>query len=297
MRIGDKLKETGQFVSLEFFPPKEREKWPGFFDVVQKLRPIEPLFVSVTYGAGGTTQAYTLELVNRLKNEYCLEPMAHLTCVGASEENIHHFLTELRRNNIMNVLALRGDPPKGQETFVPDSETFQHASDLVSFIRSYYPEFSVGVAGYPEVHPEAESMEQDLKYLKLKLDEGSDFVVTQLFFDNDRYFSFVDKVRAMGIDAPIIPGVLPVLSLNVLKRIASLCGAEVPEHYLAELEEADASGGAEAVAKVGVRYAREQARDLLARGAPGVHLYTLNKAEACREIVADLDVSHGLEEC
>jgi methylenetetrahydrofolate reductase (NADPH) len=276
------------FVSLEFFPPKEREAWAGFFEVVERLLPVRPLFVSVTYGAGGSTHAHTLEIVSRLKTAYGLEPMAHLTCVGASKEKIRGFLDGLAAAGVDNVLALRGDPPKGQEQFVPDSEDFQHASDLVAFIRREYPGLAIGVAGYPECHPEAPSARADLDFLRRKIALGGDFTVTQLFFDNDCYFAFVDKVRQMGVTVPIVPGVLPVMSLASVKRLASLCGASLPPAYLAELEAADAAGGPAAVAEVGIVHARKQAQDLIDRGAPGVHLYTLNKAEAVLSIVSGL---------
>jgi len=288
VRIRDLMEAKRPFVSLEFFPPKERDAWAGFFQVVERLLPVHPLFVSVTYGAGGSTHAHTLEIVSRLKGAYGLEPMAHLTCVGASRDKIRGFLDALEEAGVGNVLALRGDPPKGQTHFVPDSEDFQHAGDLVSFIRQEYPRLGIGVAGYPERHPEAVSAAADLEYLHQKLTAGGDFAVTQLFFDNDKYFSFVEKARAVGITAPIVPGVLPVLSLASIKRFAGLCGATLPAAYMAELERADAAGGAAAVAEVGIAYAREQARDLIARGAPGVHLYTLNKAEAVLSIVSGL---------
>ncbi|MFU2209763.1 methylenetetrahydrofolate reductase [NAD(P)H] [Solidesulfovibrio sp. C21] len=290
MRIKELIQAKRPFVSLEFFPPKQREAWAGFFEVVERLLPVHPLFVSVTYGAGGSTHAHTLEIVSRLKTAYGLEPMAHLTCVGASREKIRGFLDALAEAGVDNVLALRGDPPKGQEAFVPDSDDFQHASDLVSFIRQERPGLGIGVAGYPECHPAAVSPEADLEFLRQKICLGGDFVVSQLFFDNDAYFGFVDRCRAAGIDVPIIPGVLPVMSLASIKRLAGLCGAHLPPAYLAELERADAAGGNAAVAEAGIAYARRQARDLIARGAPGVHLYTLNKAEAVLSIVAGLDL-------
>lgn len=290
MRIRDLIEAKRPFVSLEFFPPKEREAWAGFFEVVERLLVVHPLFVSVTYGAGGSTHAHTLEIVSRLKTAYGLEPMAHLTCVGASREKIRGFCDALAEAGVDNVLALRGDPPRGQEHFVPDSEDFKHATDLVAFIRQEYPRLGIGVAGYPECHPEAVSPEADLEYLGQKIALGGNFIVTQLFFDNDLYFDFVARARAAGIAVPMVPGVLPVLSLASAKRMASMCGASLPETYMAELARADAAGGADAVAKVGVAYAREQARDLIARGAPGVHLYTLNKAEAVLSIVSGLDV-------
>jgi methylenetetrahydrofolate reductase (NADPH) len=288
MKIIDLLRQQKPFVSLEFFPPKEKSAWPGFFDVVNRLRPTSPLFVSVTYGAGGSTQANTLEIVSRMKREHGLEPMAHLTCVGASEKNIRAFLDALVDSGVENVLALRGDPPRGQTDFVPDSDQFRHASDLVAFIRAEYPGLCIGVAAYPEVHPAAESPEKDLEYLGLKIRAGGDFAVTQLFFDNRLYFGFVAKARAAGIDVPMLPGVLPVNSLAGVKRMLTFCGASMPPDYLAELEAADASGDGAAVAECGVAYATRQSRELLSGGAPGVHLYTLNKAEACLKIIGGL---------
>jgi methylenetetrahydrofolate reductase (NADPH) len=289
VRISDLLHRDKPFVSLEFFPPKEQEAWPAFFAEVAQLRAVNPLFVSVTYGAGGGTQANTLELVTRLRQDHGFTPMAHLTCVGASEENLRRFLDSLGHSDIANVLALRGDPPQGQPDFKPENAAFQHASDLAEFISRAYPGLGIGVAGYPEKHPQAASLDQDLGYLKLKLDKGGSFVITQMFFDNRHYFDFVAKARARGIEAPIIPGVLPIMNLASIKRILSLCGATMPPDYLAELEAASEKGGPEAVRRVGVAFAKKQVRDLLAQGAPGVHLYTLNKAQACLEIVDGLE--------
>lgn len=292
MRITDaiaaKAANGKQFISLEFFPPKEKTSWPSFFEVVGRLRAIDPLFVSVTYGAGGSTQAHTLEIVSRLKQEYAMEPMAHLTCVGAAESSLRSFMDGLAKVGVQNVLALRGDPPKGQTEFVPDSEEFRYASDLVRFIKAAYPEFGVGVAGYPEKHPQAPCMADDLANLKLKLDAGGDFIISQLFFDNAVYFDFVGKLRAMGVSAPVVPGVLPILNLSSVKRILSLCGASISPEYLEALEKAESLGGPEAVAEFGTQFAKRQCKELLAGGAPGVHLYTLNKADACLKIAEGL---------
>lgn len=288
MRISDLLARDKPFLSLEFFPPKEKEAWPAFFQEVEQLTSLNPAFVSVTYGAGGSTQVNTLELVTRLKQDFGLNPMAHLTCVGASEESLRVFLDALCAAGIDNVLALRGDPPQGQADFKAENAAFQHASDLAGFIHQAYPAMGVGVAGYPEKHPQAPSLEADLEFLAVKIACGGAFVITQLFFDNDFYFEFVDKARAKGITAPIVPGVLPILNLASVKRILSLCGATLPPAYLAQLEAASDSGGAEAVRRTGVAYAKAQVRDLLKRGAPGIHLYTLNKAQACLDIVEGL---------
>lgn len=287
MRIADLLQREDPFLSLEFFPPKDRAQWPGFFDVVRQLTTLAPLFCSVTYGAGGSTQHNTLEIVTRMKQEYGLEPLAHLTCVGADATRIETFVRGLQDGGVSNVLALRGDPPRGETTFTPDSEVFQHGSDLVTFIRSRFPDMCVGVAGYPEKHPEAVSLEVDLEHLRHKVACGADFVITQLFFDNDAYFDFVQRVRAAGITIPILPGVLPVQNLGALKRMLSFCGATVPEEYLRDLEQVQERYGDSGVRGLGLGFARRQIRNLLDRGAPGVHLYTLNKADTCLEIWKD----------
>jgi methylenetetrahydrofolate reductase (NADPH) len=288
MKIADLIGRGKQFISLEFFPPKERSEWPAFFAVAQRLSRLNPLFASVTYGAGGSTQGDTLEIVTRLKREYGLETMAHLTCVGADPVVVNGFLDELLRAGVHNVLALRGDLPAGAPPDQSVSKTLAHASDLVGLIRADHAGIGIGVAGYPEMHPEAVSPETDLQYLKMKLDLGGEFAITQLFFDNGRYLDFVARARAIGIDKPIIPGILPVVSLKVIRRIVGLCGSELPPAYQAQLEEADAKGGAAAVQKLGIAYARRQAEELLAAGVPGVHIYTLNRDEAVLELVQGL---------
>ena len=293
MRIAQLLQRQEPFLSLEFFPPKDRAQWPGFFDVVRQLKELAPLFCSVTYGAGGGTQHNTLEIVTRMKQEYGLEPLAHLTCVGADRARLGSFLTGLADGGVENVLALRGDPPRGETSFTPDSEEFQHGSDLVSYIRGEFPDLCIGVAGYPEKHPEAPSMEDDLERLRHKVACGADFVITQLFFDNDRYFEFVDRARAAGIGVPIIPGVLPVQNLAALKRMLSFCGASVPEGYMRDLEHVQQAYGESGVRGLGLGYAKNQIRNLLDRGAPGVHLYTLNKADTCLEIRKDFPRRDG----
>ncbi|MBP9944099.1 MAG: methylenetetrahydrofolate reductase [NAD(P)H] [Desulfomicrobium sp.] len=293
MRIAQLLQRQEPFLSLEFFPPKDRAQWPGFFDVVRQLKELAPLFCSVTYGAGGGTQHNTLEIVTRMKQEYGLEPLAHLTCVGADRARLGSFLSALADGGVENVLALRGDPPRGETSFTPDSEEFQHGSDLVSYIRGEFPDLCIGVAGYPEKHPEAPSMEDDLERLRHKVACGADFVITQLFFDNDRYFEFVDRARAEGIGVPIIPGVLPVQNLAALKRMLSFCGASVPEGYMRDLEHVQQAYGESGVRGLGLGYAKNQIRNLLDRGAPGVHLYTLNKADTCLEIRKDFPRRDG----
>lgn len=291
MKIIDLISHNKQFISLEFFPPKTREDWPAFFKSVKRLAQLKPLFASVTYGAGGSAHAESLEIVTRLQQEYGLETMAHLTCIGSKSGEVTRFLDDLAAAGVGNVLALRGDLPIDETVDTSYSPALQYASDLVTLIRTSYPALGIGVAGYPEVHPEAETLDTDLSMLKLKLDNGADFAITQLFFDNSLYHSFVKRARKAGISRPIIPGILPVVSLKVIKRIVSLCGASIPADFLAELEQADLAGGAAEVQKVGVAHARRQTQELLDAGVPGVHLYTLNRAEVVLDLVDGLKLN------
>lgn len=290
MKIIDLISPNKKFISLEFFPPKARQDWPAFFQTVERLARLDPLFASVTYGAGGSTNADSLEIVTRIQQEYGLETMAHLTCIGSSTGEIDRFLGDLAAAGVDNVLALRGDLPLDGSVDVSSPSPLQYASDQVTLIRSSFPAMGIGVAGYPEVHPEAESLHADLAFLKLKLDIGADFAITQLFFDNSFYFNFVKRAREAGITKPIIPGILPVVSLKVIKRIVSLCGASIPDEFLTDLEQADQEGGAAAVQKVGVAHARRQIQELLEAGVPGVHIYTLNRAEVVVELVEGLEL-------
>jgi len=288
MKIIDSINRNKQFISLEFFPPKKREDWPTFFLTVQRLAGLKPLFASVTYGAGGSTNVDTLEIVTRIQQEYGIETMAHLTCLGSKAEEVTRFLADLAAAGVNNVLALRGDLPQDGSVETPLPSPLQYASDLVRLIQTSFPAMGISVAGYPEVHPEAASLEADLSFLKLKMDCGADFAITQLFFDNSLYHTFVKRVRETGITMPIIPGILPVVSLKVIKRIVSLCGASIPAGFLAELEKADQEGGTAAVQKIGIAHARRQARELLESGVPGVHIYTLNRAEVVLDLVGGL---------
>ncbi|MEA1995127.1 MAG: methylenetetrahydrofolate reductase [NAD(P)H] [Campylobacterota bacterium] len=283
MHIIDLMDNKKPFVSLEFFPPKDQTLWPNFFETVEKLKIVNPLFVSVTCGALGSSQEYTKEITICLKEKLDLEPMAHLTCIGNSTDKLHSFLKAILNARVDNVLAMRGDFPQ-DKTFNYEKGEFKHASDLVSFLRKHYPQFGIAVASYPEGHPESFSLEEDLKFLKLKLDEGADFAITQLFFDNNIYWNFLERVRDLGIDKPIVPGILPVTSLTALERILSQCGASIPKQFLRDLHIADEKGGAEAVRALGIKYATMQIKELLDRGVPGVHIYTLNRVKACLNI-------------
>lgn len=286
MKIIDKILRSGPFYSLEFFPPKEAENWPVFFQTVEELRALAPLFVSVTYGAGGGTRAFTLEITGELAKRG-FTPMAHLTCVGASGESILDYVGKLEDAGVTNILALRGDVPQGQSIDWKCCE-FSYASDLVGFVRSAYPDFGIGVAAYLTPHPESASFAQDRKASAFKLRQGSDFAVTQLFFDPREYFEYVEQMQALGIDKPILPGVLPISSFATLRRVLSLSGCNIPAKLYLTLEEADRKGGAEAVREAGICYAVQQIRSLLDGGAPGIHLYTLNKADTCLRIAEEV---------
>ncbi len=305
MRIGAMIEQSGPFVSFEFFPPKDKAQWPAFYAEVEKLEAARPLFVSVTYGAGGSTQANTLEIVSELSTRQRLTPMAHLTCVGAEEQAMEEFLDALSAQGVDNVLALRGDPPQDQPDFTFEGQPFCYANDLVAFIKDRHPEMGVAVAGYPETHPEADTDNADLLALKAKLDAGGDFVITQLFFDNQLYYDYVERARSVGITQPILPGVLPIPSFGSIDRILGMCGASMPEALMGALREAnDADEAAKAkgepggrVRQLGIDHARQQVMGLLEWGAPGVHLYTLNKSGACLEIVQHPEVCSTLKAC
>ena len=292
MRISDLLRfarERGEPIfSFEFFPPKTDEGVRALFATVEALRPLGPAYVSVTYGAGGSTRQRTVELVKRLKRENEVEAMAHVTCAGASRDELAGLLDEIAGAGIQNVLALRGDPPRGETTFVPHPEGFAHASDLVAFVRSQ-PErwrFCVGAAAYPEGHVETRDLGLDLRNLKVKVDAGADFLVTQLFFDNAKYFGFVERARAAGISLPILPGIMPFTNVEQVERFTAMCGASIPPALRAAMEVR--RNDPDSARELGVAYASLQCADLLRRGAPGVHFYTLTRSPSTRAILAAL---------
>jgi methylenetetrahydrofolate reductase (NADPH) len=288
LRIADLIPSRRFFLSLEFFPPKERDTWPKFFAEVEKLKTVDPLFVSVTYGAGGGTQANTLDVVTHLKREMGLTPMAHLTCVGASSKALGGFLDAIGEAGIENVLALRGDPPKNNPDFRFEGQEFQHASDLVRFIRANYPQMGIGVAGIPTGHPESANLDDDIVWLKHKIDAGGQFVVSQLFFENRLFLDFLARLKARGVGVPVLPGIMPILSMKSAEFIAGLNGRAVFGGFYETLAAAFREGGDEAVRELGLKHAVEQVQGLIDAGVPGVHLYTLNRAEACLEIVNNI---------
>ncbi len=287
MRIRDLLsnQQTPVF-SFEFFPPKTAAGEEALFATIEQLRPLRPSFVSVTYGAGGSTREKTVELVTRIKHDLGLEAMAHLTCVGSSRAQLRSILERLQASGIENVLALRGDPPRDQPRFEPPPDGFRYASELVQFIRSESFDFCLGGACYPEGHIEAPDLETDLDHLSEKVAAGVDFLISQLFFDNEFFYSFVSRARRRGITVPIIPGIMPVTNLSQIERFTQMCGATIPAPLHHRLRAAD--GDPNAVRQVGIEHALQQCRGLLQHGAPGIHFYTLNQSPATRAILAQL---------
>ncbi len=272
--------------SLEFFPPKDDAGVEALRQTATALQRIAPDFVSVTYGAGGSTRERTAQVSRLLRTEIGFTVMPHLTCVGHTREELNGVADQLYEGGYRNIMTLRGDPPKGQTEFVPYKDGLRYGSDLVALLKARRADFCLGVGGYPEKHPEAPSLEIDLDNLKRKVDAGAAFVTTQLFFDNAVYYRFVEKCRARGITTPIVPGIMPVLSLKQVKRFTEMCGASLPERLIKRLE---AAGEApEIVESVGNEWAVTQIRDLLAHGAPGYHLYIMNRAKSALALAAGL---------
>ncbi len=271
--------------SFEFFPPKTPEGEDMLRETLGTLRELEPDFVSVTYGAGGTTRERTVEITKWIKRELGIEAMAHLSCVGEPVERLRELLDEIAGAGIDNVLALRGDPPRGQHEWTPHPDGLRWSTELIDLIARGY-DFCVGAAAFPEVHPDAPSAEHDIRFLKDKLAAGANFLVTQLFFDNRFYFDFVARCREAGITVPIVPGVIPITNVTQLRTITEMCGAAIPPGLLVELDRR--AGDPDAVLQLGVAYATLQCADLLRRGAPGIHFYTLNRSPATRAILSSL---------
>ena len=285
VKVSDVLALRRPAFSFEFFPPKDEAGGAALLSTVEALRPLDPAFVSVTYGAGGGTRAHTVEVTKSIKRDLGIEAMAHVTCAGSSADALRAVLDDVSRSGIENVLALRGDPPRGEARFSPADGGFQHASDLVGMIRAEYG-FCVGGACYPEKHPEAHDAAADLRALAIKVDAGAQFLITQLFFDDEAYFGFVGRARRAGIDVPIVPGIMPITNREQIERFTRQCGATIPSRLLSELEAR--RDQPEAIVDLGVAYATLQCVDLLSRGAPGVHFYTLNKSPATRAVVSAL---------
>jgi methylenetetrahydrofolate reductase (NADPH) len=282
MRIIDRFERGGPVFSFEFFPPKTEAGFDALFGTIQNLKRLDPDFVSVTWGAGGSTRRKTVEIVIRIQQEIGLTTMAHLSCIGSTPEQLGATLDELASGGIQNVLALGGDRPAD---YAPPPGAFTYANELVSFIRSRWS-YCVGGACYPETHPAARSPEEDLRNLVRKVGAGVDFLITQLFFDNADYFAFVQRARAAGIGVPIVPGIMPITSVAGIRRMVSLCGARIPDELQARLDEVGHDDAA--TREIGIQWATAQCRELLAHGAPGIHFYTLNRSLATRAIFKGL---------
>jgi len=279
MKLSDILSRANKpLISCEFFPPKTDKGEENLWRCLNELRNINPAYISVTYGAGGTTQDRTKGIVTRIKDETGLSPVAHLTCVGASKDELAALLADYRAAGIENILALRGDAPAGMDHFEAVAGGFSHATDLIAFLRDQ-GDFSIGCATYPEGHPESKGgVSDDIRYLKIKQDNGADAAVTQYFFDNESFFRFRDDCRAAGITLPIIPGIMPIGNFDQIVRFSAMCGASIPDWLREQM--APVKENPEAVKALGIELAAKQCRELLHAGVPGLHFYTLNKSEA-----------------
>ena len=286
MKVVDLFAGGDPVVSFEFFPPKTEEGVDALYETVKALRPCRPSFVSVTYGAGGSTRDRTLELVARIQRELEITTMAHLTCVGSTKDEIRQTLQRLYDSGIRNVLALRGDPPKGEQEFEATEGGFRYASELVAFIRDLGLDFCIGAACYPEGHVEASDLESDLGHLVTKVDAGADFLVSQLFFDNADYRAFVSRARSAGVQVPIVPGLMPVTNAAQVERFTKMCGSRIPQELYRRLR--IVASDPSAVVATGVQWAVDQGRELLEAGAPGLHFYTLNRSSATLAVHAAL---------
>jgi methylenetetrahydrofolate reductase (NADPH) len=285
MRIEELFRRGRPVVSFEFFPPKSPEAEKRLVEAIEKLRPLEPAFVSVTYGAGGSTREKTVELVGRIRRQWSIEAMAHLTCVGATKADLEAVLGRLADQGVGNVLALRGDPPKGEAAFVATEGGLRYASELAALVARD-GRFCVGGACYPEGHVETRDLERGVQHLKAKVDAGTKFLITQLFFEPKVYFDFVARARKAGIGVPIVPGIMPVTNVEQLERFTSMCGASIPAELKARLERV--RDDPQVVMNVGIDHATSQCAELLRGGAPGIHFYTLNQSPSARAVFENL---------
>lgn len=286
MKIKDIL-EQRRPVSCEFFPPREEAGIPAVFRAIDRVRAFNPDFISVTYGAGGSTRAFTEAITTQVKRDTDLEVMAHLTCVAQTKAEVHEVLTRLNAAGIENVIALRGDPPRGQDNFVPAEGGFAHAADLIEHIRAHF-DFGLAAACYPEGHTESPDLATDIHYARQKVDMGADFLITQLFYDNRHFFDLLERAEQAGIKVPIIPGVLPILNTAQIRRFTALCGATIPPQLDAQLERYAEDD--DAVRELGIEHATAQVRELWDAGAAGVHFYVLNRSYSVTRILANLNL-------
>jgi methylenetetrahydrofolate reductase (NADPH) len=301
MFIRDRLAHKRPVFSFEFFPPRTEKGEVALLRALERLAPLEPDFVSVTYGAGGSTRERTVELVTRIRRDFGIEPVAHLTCVGATRDELGDVVDRLGEAGIANLLAIRGDPPRGETSFEPVVGGLSHANELIAFIKER-GDFCVGAACYPEVHPEAADADSDLRFAKAKVEAGADYLVTQLFFDNTRFFAFRDQLDAAGVRVPLVAGIMPITNVAQIERFTNLCGATIPAPLHTTLRDAD--GDPHEVFWTGVSYAARQCGQLLApaapdpysappRGVAGIHFYTLNKSPAARAIFEILKLARA----
>lgn len=274
-------------LSFELFPPKTESGDRALFQHVEQLTRFRPSYITCTYGAGGSTRDKTLDVVDRVKQQFQVPVASHLTCVGATREDLRGYLIEAQRRGVDAIVALRGDPPDGQEHFEPVPGGLRYANELVELIRGEFPQFSIAVAGYPETHQEALSPEADLDNLKRKVEAGADVVITQLFYQQDEFFRFRDRYHQAGIEAPLVPGILPVTNLAQIKRITALCGARLPASFVQRLSEQE---DPEWQFQVGVDFATEQVQALLEGEVPGVHFYVLNKSQATSQVLQRVEL-------
>lgn len=286
---------NGRFgLSFELFPPKTRQGEKSLFQHVARLVEFQPSYITCTYGAGGSTQSTTLDIIARVHSEFHIPTATHLTCVGRTVEQLKEYLQSARDRGIENVVALRGDPPQGDAEFRPVEGGLRYANELVTLVQREFPDLGIAVAGYPETHREAPSPQADLANLKRKVDSGADVVITQLFYDNDDFFRFRERCEALGIRVPIVPGLLPVTNFAQIQRITSLCGARLPSEFIGRLEAAGTDVDAQFA--VGVEFASRQTEALLSAGVPGIHFYVLNRSEAAAKVLGNVRLG-GDEAC
>ena len=287
MKIRDILNSGRRTISFEFFPPKTDQGVETLFQTIDKLKAYKPSYVSVTYGAGGSTRDRTVDVIIRIKQETWLEPMCHMTCVSQTMEDVHNVLVRLQEAGIDNVLALRGDPPRGQETFVPAKDGHRYASELIAYVHKNF-DFGIGGSCFPEGHPDSPDLATDMAYTKQKTDAGADFLITQLFFDNRDFLEFMERAERIGIRVPIIAGILPILSTSQIRRFVSICKAKIPPALDEQLEKyADDD---EAVLEIGVEHATRQVEELWRNGVAGIHFYSLNRSYSVSKILDRLSL-------
>ena len=287
-KIADIFKQKQRTYSYEFFPPRtDKGKSKLIEETARDYTQLKPDWFSVTYGAGGSTREATMEIVDELQRRYKVPVMHHFTCVGHSTERLKQVIQEMKRRNIRNILALRGDAPEGQKDWRPEPGGLEYCYQLIEVIREHGDFFSIGVAGFPEGHIDCPDKETDSKYLKIKQDHGAEFVITQLFFDNKDYFEYLERTKRIGVNIRIIPGILPIVSYQKLLKFCATCGANIPQAVHDIFKPLD--GDDQATYKAGVEFAVKQCNDLLAGGAPGLHFYSLNKIEPTREIFSRIN--------